>query len=246
METHEFIRVLGKGSYGYVLSAISDITGMKVAIKFLDGIIDEAAFKEAIYPIKIIFTLKHPNLIQYYNSEHIREEERVVIFMELADHDLNSEIKCLSEDASIKYFLDLCEGIKYLHSRKLVHRDIKPSNILIVGGIAKIAGFGLIMKLNGDFEKEEYPLGTLFFMPPEVLKGEDFNEKWDIWSLGITLHLMLSKGNYPFNKNCSDDEVKVQILSKLEIDPMLKNTKFEAILKGNFYFFINNSYQNIF
>ena len=146
LETHQFLDFLGKGGYGYVLSGISDLTNMRVAIKFVDDVTDEAAYKEAAGEIRTFCKLKHPNIIQFYGADYFKEEERIVVFMELADRSLSDVIESVDSATAMKYFMQICQGLHFLHQKNFVHRDLKPANILIKEKVAKLSDFGLTKK----------------------------------------------------------------------------------------------------
>ncbi|KAH6576453.1 hypothetical protein BASA62_001374 [Batrachochytrium salamandrivorans] len=101
------------------------------------------------------------------------------------------------------YFVQLMEGLSYLHSQSIVHRDIKPGNMLItVDGKLKISDFGVAEQLemyDGSPMKSEVFAGTHQFLSPEIADGvDDFDAvKVDIWACGVTLYNMVS-GRLPF------------------------------------------------
>ena len=159
-ETFEFLDFLGQGGSGYVLSAENTISGQKIAIKFVDGVSDETTLKEAM----VFSNLQHPNIIKFLHTDYFKEEDRVVIFMELADKSLDQVIKTVEPTEAMKYFLQICKGLQFLHQQKLIHKGIKPGNILIKDGVAKLSDFGLTKKrektmvsLTDKFQHHWYP-----------------------------------------------------------------------------------------
>ena len=78
-----------------------------------------------------------------------------------------------------------------------MHRDIKPDNILIHNGNLKIADFGFCKPLENANELAQTMLGSPIYMAPEVIKGEIYTMKADIWSIGVVLYKMLF-GKCPF------------------------------------------------
>lgn len=81
-----------------------------------------------------------------------------------------------------------------------MHRDIKPENILIHNGVLKIADFGFCKPLQHQDGMAETMLGSPIYMAPEVLKGETYTMKADVWSLGVVLYRMVF-GFCPFQSN---------------------------------------------
>lgn len=240
LETHQFLGFLGKGGYGYVLSAFYPLTDLKYALKIVDDVKDELTFKEASIEIKTLSKLQHPNIIKFYSAEFLKDEDRIVIHMELADCSLRDVIKTLDLMTAIKYFLQICEGLKFLHEAHSIHRDMKPGNVLIKDDVAKLSDFGLAKKQEKtmvSLSDKANLRGTLSYIPPEVIKGEKFNEKSDVWALGIIFHQMISGGAHVFAGG-SDEEIKLRIL-----DPTIKfdakistNPKFLKIVSGITFF----------
>ncbi len=151
------------------------------------------------------------------NSHSNDQVFMIYLQMELCAHTLKDLIKLMNEHESIcsasnddiskieiylgfEIFLEIVEGLFYLHSQNppIIHRDLKPSNILITIGYkgvnVKISDFGLSVKhkrtLNGDLIESQLHSsgkGTHEYMAPEVASSETYNEKADIYSLGIIL-----------------------------------------------------------
>ena len=104
----------------------------------------------------------------------------------------------------MKVFMDILNGVKYLHNHGIAHRDLKLENIFIKeDGVAKIGDFGCSATTQ---DLRQFKVGTVAYMPPEAFMNRyiyDF-KKADIWSLGVLLFI-LATGKYPFTLNGSND-----------------------------------------
>lgn len=98
---------------------------------------------------------------------------------------------------ALDYFRQLLEAFKILVEYNIMHRDIKPDNILFHNGMVKLGDFGFCKNLESDTAMTSTMLGSPIYMAPEVLKGEDYSSKADVWSLGVVLFEMLF-GYCPF------------------------------------------------
>ena len=83
----------------------------------------------------------------------------------------------------------MCDGLAYLHDKKIVHRDIKANNILLTSDKkVKIADLGLAKELQEKSQKMKSLCGTKLYFSPEMIRGKGYTYKTDIWSLGCTIY----------------------------------------------------------
>ena len=93
-------------------------------------------------------------------------------------------------------------AVEYCHNNGICHRDLKPENILYLkkgsekDNPIKVIDFGLSQTINVN-KILESKVGTCYYISPEILSGK-YNEKYDIWSAGVILYMLLS-GEPPFN-----------------------------------------------
>lgn len=90
-------------------------------------------------------------------------------------------------------------AISYCHLNNVMHRDLKPENIMLISEASddlKIIDFGA-GKIKEKNEMSTLKVGSVYYIAPEVIKKE-YDEKCDIWSLGVILYMMIS-GDSPFN-----------------------------------------------
>lgn len=93
-------------------------------------------------------------------------------------------------------FKELLEAMKYLHEQGIVHRDIKLENIMLTSDFKpKIIDFGIARELQEDGMKSQ--VGTPSYIAPEIIKGERYSEKVDMFSMGVALYVFLC-GYLPF------------------------------------------------
>ena len=154
---YEPIKLLGRGSYGAVCSAIHKPTGTKVAIKKMDGVFeDEIDCKRILREIYLLRKIKHPYVIEIFDMiqpSDPKNFDTVYIVLRLSESDLKKVIKSaihlqIKHIQTVVYNL-LC-ALKYLHSANVLHRDLKPANVLINEDCTvQICDFGLSRSLEG-------------------------------------------------------------------------------------------------
>ena len=222
-----FKKYLGEGSFGKVFQVQNLLDGNDYALKVLDDI----SFEDSeIYlnELKIHNGLIHQNIINLKSYRFISEnnENRIGILLELADCNLEEKVGELTQELAFKYFKEICEGLKFLHSNDIIHRDIKLGNILIKNNQAKIADFGQAI-ISSEILQTVSCFGTKLYWPPEIFLGEKYNKTTDIWSLGILFHKMLTKNQHPFDEK--EERIKAGLC---EIHPSIQNPLFINILEG--------------
>ncbi len=190
--------LLGKGAYSEVKLMVDESTGKKYAVKCLEKQRMRSKEELAVVEREIAIhrTLIHPNVIGLRGVQ--RDEQTIRLVLEFAPHGslfgLIRKRKCLGEPEAAYYFWQVLRGIRFLHERGIIHRDIKPENILLdEGDVPKISDFG--WSVEGGARKTF--CGTLEYMAPEVLQRGNYDEKVDVWALGILLYEMLH-GRAPF------------------------------------------------
>lgn len=101
------------------------------------------------------------------------------------------------EKGVLKVAEDLCQALVLCEQKNIVHRDIKPENIMVSDyGSFKLGDFGIARTM--DHTTTATGVGTKPYMAPEVVKGEEYNHKVDIYSLGLVLYWLLNNGKLPF------------------------------------------------
>jgi len=200
---YRIIEKIGQGGMGVIYKAEHTTLEQIVAIKALPSTlgsnsdIRERFIREA----KIQAKLSHPNVVNILNF--LEHEGNNYIVMEYVDGEtLEAIIRTtglIPPERCIAIVRQVLDGIGYAHSRGVIHRDIKPSNIMITRqGNVKITDFG-IAKIAGDLKHTQtgVKVGTLWYMSPEQVQGQQAGVTSDIYALGITLFEMVT-GKVPF------------------------------------------------
>ena len=196
------IEKLGEGGMGVVYLAEDTKLEREVAIKFLPHYIAVNSEERERFRIeaKAAASLNHPNITTIHSIEEANE--KVFIVMEYIDGvELRDKIKTgsIPIDEAINIAVQIGEGLEAAHKKGIVHRDIKSQNIMITkDGKVKIMDFGLAKVGKGaQVTKIGSTVGTIAYMSPEQAKGDEVDNRSDIWSLGIILYEMLT-GKLPY------------------------------------------------
>lgn len=188
---------LGAGSFGVVRYAVNKLTGQEVAVKIIDrkdlGEDEEVALKTEV---EILSNLDHPNVVKMF--EVFEEEDYLYIILELMTggelFDRIVEKESYSEKEAADTIRPIVDAIRYCHENDIIHRDLKPENLLYETkeeeSIIKISDFGLARFLQSDMFAST-ACGTPGYVAPEIVSGKGYGAAVDVWSIGITLYILL-------------------------------------------------------
>ncbi|MEE9171004.1 MAG: serine/threonine-protein kinase, partial [bacterium] len=200
---YEILSKLGEGGMGVVYKAQDTKLNRFIALKFLPPHIssNDEKKKRLIQEAQAASTLDHPNVGTIHE---IDETEDGLMFIAMAYYEGETlEEKVAKGPLEVEEAIDIAkqvaEGLAKAHQKNIVHRDIKPANIIITSeGVAKILDFGLA-KLAGQsrLTRSGTTVGTVAYMSPEQIKGEEVDHRTDIWSFGVALYEMVA-GQLPF------------------------------------------------
>ncbi|KAI1108047.1 kinase-like domain-containing protein [Nemania sp. NC0429] len=206
-QQYTLLERLGKGHFAEVFLCVEKSTGQRYAVKIFTkhpGTDERSKTDGLQQEIAVLMGVSHPNVLCLKDT--FNEKNAVYLVLELApEGELFNYIvtkQKLTEDESRKLFVQLFQGIKYLHDRNIVHRDIKPENILLVDKDVnvKLADFGLA-KIIGEESFTTTLCGTPSYVAPEILaegRHRKYTKAVDIWSLGVVLYICLC-GFPPFS-----------------------------------------------
>lgn len=193
---------LGSGAFGEVFQCFDHDTGRELAVKMvkLHGVNAEVSKEVRALENEIILlrNFHHERIVRYFGCSVERTE--ICIFMEYMPggsiFDIITKYGALTETVAGKYTRQVLEGLAYLHKHVIVHRDIKGANVLRDNaGNVKLADFGTSKRLQTicSVSGLKTIVGTPYWMAPEVINGESYGRKADVWSMGCTVVEMLTK-----------------------------------------------------
>lgn len=204
---YEILARLGGGGMGVVYTARDTKLGRRVALKFLppEWSHDDTAKQRFIREAQAASAADHRNICTIHDIETADDGQLFIVMAHYEGQTLKRRLEAgpLPVDEVLDIAAQVAEGLARAHAGGVVHRDIKPGNLMLAEDGVKILDFGLA-KLAGsqDLTTIGTTIGTIAYMSPEQVKGEDADAQSDIWAVGVVLYEMLSgqrpfKGGYP-------------------------------------------------
>lgn len=251
--------VLGKGYESIVYKGYDIEHDQNIAIKKISN--NEKTKPKLLNEIEIMEKMNHKNIIKIYDTI-INDNYDFVIILEYCEcgtlKDYMKNVKKFSENIVKYYIKQLKDALYFLYINDILHRDLKPDNILLKDNYRtlKLADFGLSKMLNKS-ELTKTICGTPLYMAPEIIIGDYYNNKCDLWSIGCIIYQMLYEVT-PFEKAKSFTELQKLIENTIinyPIDnPITKNCSklLESLLEKNIEkrinwdnFFYNKWFSNL-
>jgi len=229
---YEITRKIGAGGMGQVYLAVDLKLDRQVAIKILNEELsrDESNLKRFVREAKAASALNHPNIIVIHE---IGESDGVHYLVSEFIEGKTLRDVLAQEQMSVREILDaaiqIAGALSAAHGAHLVHRDIKPENVMVrPDGYVKVLDFGLAKLVEKNlsflgFEESTVQLrqtakgtilGTVHYMSPEQAKGQEVDERTDIFSLGAVMYEMLA-GKAPF----AGDSMSESFANLINTDP---------------------------
>eukprot|EP00600_Ochromonadales_sp_CCMP1393_P002562 CAMPEP_0174981748 /NCGR_PEP_ID=MMETSP0004_2-20121128/16073_1 /TAXON_ID=420556 /ORGANISM="Ochromonas sp., Strain CCMP1393" /LENGTH=354 /DNA_ID=CAMNT_0016233549 /DNA_START=217 /DNA_END=1281 /DNA_ORIENTATION=- len=253
---YAFGKILGSGTYGTVRLALCMKDFSKWAVKILKkkGTTNEEG-NLINNEVQILKKIRHPNIVTlreaFFTKKHI-----VMIMDRMLGGDLFDricEVEFFREDSARLMFKQVVLAIQYIHSVNIVHRDLKPENVMFKTKTTvvplKLIDFGLAATMTPG-EKLKEACGSPGYVAPEILCDKPYDEKVDIWSIGVILYILLCgyppfehddkrelfsmtvQGKYHFdgeNWDTVSSEAKAVIRRMIEVDPQKRASASEIL-----------------
>lgn len=202
MSDFEYLKLLGKGTFGKVILVKERSTGVHYAMKILrkEVIIAKDEVAHTVTESRVLQNTRHPFLttLKYAFQTH----DRLCFVMEYTNggelfFHLSRE-RVFTEDRARFYGAEIVSALEYLHSRDVVYRDLKLENLMLdKDGHIKITDFGLCKEgITSDATMKTF-CGTPEYLAPEVLEDNDYGRAVDWWGLGVVMYEMMC-GRLPF------------------------------------------------
>jgi serine/threonine protein kinase len=195
-KAYEKVQHLGRGAYATVDLVTYKVTGELRALKRINlQFLNEKERRNAENEAILMKVLVAPTIIQFY--EQIVEEHYLIIAMEYAPHgalserlqEMRNQGKRVSNEQLIGWLSQILIALMVMHSKHILHRDLKTQNLFLSEtDIIKVGDLGIAKSLNSSMEMAQSVAGTPYNMAPEIIKGESYGPKTDIWSLGCVMY----------------------------------------------------------
>ncbi len=247
-ERYEILRELGRGGMAVVYAAHDHKMNREVAVKVLLPDLAVALGPERFNrEIEIAGHLSHPHVLAIYDSGNAGGRLYYVMPL-IRGESLRARLdreKLLPIEEALGLSIDVARALDYAHKQGVVHRDIKPENILLEGGNAVVADFGIAravstMAENQPLTQTGMTLGTAAYMSPEQVSAEkNIDGRSDLYSLACVTYEMLA-GQPPFT---GPNTVAIMARQAMEMPPSLtivrntipdevEETVFQALAKS--------------
>lgn len=223
--------LLGTGAFSLCYQARDVHTGTLMAVKQLSVCRNseeeqdrvEAAVEEEII---MMSRLRHVNIVRLLGATRVASS--FSLFSEwMAGGSVSGMLEkygAFSENVILKYTKQIFGGLCYLHDNMILHRDLKGANLLVdsTGQYLRIGDFGTAARLaskstvNGEFQGQL--LGTIAFMAPEVLRGDNYGRACDVWSVGCCI-IEMSTTRPPWGAENVSNQYKLMFRIATSNDP---------------------------
>ena len=211
---YEITELIGVGGMADVYKATGLIDNKTVAVKILkrEYAENEEFLRRFRNESKMVAALSHPNIVRVYDVGFSDKLQFMV--MEYIDGITLKEYidneKVLTWKDSVHFIIQVLRALQHAHDKGIVHRDIKPQNIMLfTDGTIKVMDFGIAKSAKEQaYTATDQAIGTVYYISPEQARGDEVDEKSDIYSVGVMFYEMLT-GQKPFD---ADKPISIAVM----------------------------------
>lgn len=211
--------ILGKGTFSVVYQGYNN--KIKYAVKKIDNKI-----KETDTEIRLHSPLNHPNIVEFIDVIYKSDFTYIILeYCRMGNFQIYIEQYApFDEEEVINYLGQISRAVKYLYDKGILHRDIKPNNILMKDeNTLKLCDFSFAVEFWDDTTIFEEICGSPAYIAPEIKKNHIYNNKSDLWSIGMILYQMLYGKLYMSNdKIVAKNEIEELLVELLQPNPCLR------------------------
>jgi eukaryotic-like serine/threonine-protein kinase len=209
---YRILKKLGKGGMGEVYLALDTKLNRNVAIKVVstESVANESSVKRLVREAQAAAKLDHSNICAIYDVNEV-DSLPFIVLQYVEGHTLAEKMhdKHLRLSTALDIARQATEALVAAHAKGIIHRDIKPQNLMITPqGQVKVLDFGLCKFQPAETVDHEAAtesllstpgslMGTMPYMSPEQIRGDQVDQRADIFSLGVTVYEMVA-GKHPF------------------------------------------------
>uniref|UniRef100_A0A8C5HMV9 non-specific serine/threonine protein kinase n=1 Tax=Gouania willdenowi TaxID=441366 RepID=A0A8C5HMV9_GOUWI len=235
MNDFDYLKLLGKGTFGKVILVKEKASGTYYAMKILkkEVIIAKDEVAHTLTESRVLKNTRHPFLTSLKYS--FQTKDRLCFVMEYVNggelfFHLSRE-RVFSEDRTRFYGAEIVSALDYLHSAKIVYRDLKLENLMLdKDGHIKITDFGLCKEGITDTATMKTFCGTPEYLAPEVLEDNDYGRAVDWWGLGVVTYEMMC-GRLPFYNQDHEKLFELILMEEIKF-PRTLSADAKSLLSG--------------
>ena len=241
---YRIVSKLGGGGMGVVYDAVDPRLGRHVALKFIPDSLanDPKSLNRFLLEARAASQLNHPGICTIHDIEDL-DGHPFIVMEKLEGMSLKDRLRGepMKVDEVLDIGIQVADALAACHAKGIIHRDIKPGNIFLTqSGQVKLLDFGLA-KLSRGMETSEGlsddPLsvagdvfGTAVYMSPEQARGEELDQRSDLFSLGVVIYQMAT-GKKPFAGTNAVTTLDA-ILNRKPVSPLKLNPNLPVDLEG--------------
>lgn len=235
---YEIGQEIGRGRFGVVHRCTSRSTGEAFAVKSVDrsNLADDLDRELAELEPKLaqLASAGNPGVVQVHAVYEDDTWTHMVMDLcsgpDLLDWVRQRRGAPVPEPVAADIVAQIAQALALCHRRGVAHRDVKPDNVVLddveddgenVSPRARLADFGSAAWIGVDGGRAEGLVGTPHYVAPEVVSGEDYGEKADVWSAGVVMYVLLSGGALPFGGETAKDVLSAVMRGSVRFPPRL-------------------------